>query len=85
VQFIHELTRHPENARELVTCGGLRVLVDLLTLAHLHTGRAVIPTQSNVIEAGEGMTRNDSPEWYYMQGGVKTGPVGFREVRHLLF
>jgi len=83
VLFVQQLSRHPENSRELVGCGGLKVLVDLLTLAHLHTSRAVIPTQSNVIEAGEGMERTDCPEWYYMRGGEKLGPVGFKELKNL--
>jgi len=73
---------HKENSRELVNCGGLKILVDLLTLAHLHTSRAMVPTQSNVIEAGADMKHEDSPEWYYMskENNEKVGPVGFQEV-----
>lgn len=60
------------------------MLVDIVTLAHLHTSRAVIPTQSNVIEAGD-MKHEDSPEWYYMckESNEKVGPVGFQEVYRL--
>lgn len=44
--------------------------------------RAVIPTQTNVIEASPDMRHADSPEWYYMPKDQheKTGPVGFQEV-----
>lgn len=51
--------------REVVEAGGVRVLTDLLTLAHLHISRAVTPTQTNVIEAGTDMARDSEKEWYY--------------------
>ena len=41
---------------------GIRILVDLLTLAHMHTSRAVVPTQTNVIEAGCDMKRESEKE-----------------------
>ena len=53
------------NVREAVEAGGVRVLTDLLTLAHLHVNRAVTVTQSNVIEASPDMTRDSEKEWYY--------------------
>lgn len=43
----------------------MRILSDLLTLAHLHVSRAVMPTQSNVIEASPDMARDTEKEWYY--------------------
>lgn len=45
--------------------GGVRILSDLLTLAHLHINRAVMPTQTNVIEASPDMARDSEKEWYY--------------------
>ena len=37
---------HPQrNVKEMMDVNGIRVLVDLLTLAHLHTARAVVPFQ----------------------------------------
>lgn len=33
------------NVKEMMDVNGIRVLVDLLTLAHLHTTRAVVPFQ----------------------------------------
>lgn len=34
-----------KNVKEMMDVNGIRVLVDLLTLAHLHTSRAVVPLQ----------------------------------------
>ncbi len=65
---------------------GIRCLVDLLTLAHLHTSRAMVPMQSNVIEAGADMKRTSEKEWYF--GNVdkeRLGPYSYEEVKHGLF
>lgn len=63
--------------------GGIQILVDLMTLAHLHTSRAVIPTQTNVIEAGPGMKQIEEKEWYYHSEKGREGPVTFSEVKHV--
>lgn len=42
---------------------------------------AVVPTQSNVIEAGQNMTYDNEKEWYYGTGDERKGPVTFSEVR----
>ena len=34
-----------KNVKEMMDVNGIKVLVDLLTLAHLHTTRAVVPFQ----------------------------------------
>ena len=60
-----QLILEKKNVREVVEAGGARILVDLLTLAHLHVNRAVIPTQTNVIEASPDMARDSEKEWYY--------------------
>ena len=33
------------NVKDVMDANGIRILVDLLTLAHLHTSRATVPTQ----------------------------------------
>jgi hypothetical protein len=45
--------------------------------------RAMVPTQSNVIEAGPNMTRESEKEWHYNCSGERKGPVSFQEVRHI--
>ncbi len=36
------------NVKDIMDANGIRCLVDLLTLAHLHTSRATVPTQVSV-------------------------------------
>nr|CAD7426370.1 unnamed protein product [Timema monikensis] len=83
VQFIFKLILHRRNVKDIMDANGVRILVDLLTLAHLHTSRAVIPTQSNVIEAGPNMVRESEKEWHYGNSGERKGPVSFQEMRDL--
>ena len=45
VLFIDKLLFVRRNVKELLDANGIRVLVDLLTLAHMHTTRATVPTQ----------------------------------------
>lgn len=60
---------------------GVRLLIDLLTLAHLHVTRATVPMQSNVIEASPDMRRDTEKEWYYGNAEKeKLGPYSFEEV-----
>lgn len=85
IMFINKLILHERNVRDLLDAGGVRILVDLVTLAHLHTSRAVIPTQTNVIEAGPDMQQIQEKEWYYSTGedGGRKGPVSFNEIKEL--
>ncbi|XP_050693549.1 dnaJ homolog subfamily C member 13-like isoform X4 [Eriocheir sinensis] len=80
--FLNKLILEKSNVREVVEAGGIRILVDLLTLAHLHVSRAVTPTQTNVIEASPDMARDSEKEWYY-QGSTKerAGPFSFKELK----
>lgn len=77
---------HRRNVRELLEWNGIRILVDLMSLAHLHTSRAIVPTQSNVLEAAPNSGQGGGEkEWYYNidkgQGQVeRVGPVTFQEV-----
>ena len=50
VLFISKLILHKENVVDVLKASGLKTLVELITLAHLHTSRAVIPTQTQAIE-----------------------------------
>ncbi|KAB0803499.1 hypothetical protein PPYR_00469 [Photinus pyralis] len=83
LMFINKLILHHRNVCDFLEAGGIRILVDLLTLAHLHTSRAVIPTQTNVIEAGPGMQIVQEKEWYFNKDSVRQGPVSFQEVKDL--
>ncbi|XP_044264022.1 dnaJ homolog subfamily C member 13 [Tribolium madens] len=84
VLFINKLILHHRNVRDILESGGVRTLVDLMTLAHLHTSRAVIPTQTNVIEAGPGMQAVQEKEWYYnTEETGRNGPVSFQEIKDL--
>lgn len=50
-------------------------------MAHLHTNRAYVPTQTNVIEAAPDSSERDTEkEWYY---GNKVGPFSFKEMKEL--
>jgi len=65
---------------------GVKTLVDLLTLAHLHTTRATVPLQTNVIEAGADMQRESEKEWYYgNKDKERLGPFSYDEVRLVIW
>ncbi|XP_067003788.2 dnaJ homolog subfamily C member 13 [Anabrus simplex] len=84
VLFINKLILHRRNVKDIMAANGVRILVDLLTLAHLHTSRAVVPTQSNVIEAGPNVVNESEKEWHYLSNsGDKKGAVSFQEMRDL--
>lgn len=83
VLFINKLILHRRNVKDILDANGVRILVDLLTLAHLHTSRAVVPTQSNVIEAGPDMKAASEEEWHYGNGSERTGPVSFEKMKEL--
>ena len=62
--------------------GGLKVLIDLVTLAHLHTSRAQTPMQSNLLEAPQGIEFDVEKEWYYgNKEKERFGPFSFKEMR----
>lgn len=60
----------------LIFCTSFALYSDILTC----DCRAVVPTQNNVIEAGQGMTLDNEKEWYYSVGTEKKGPVTFQQV-----
>jgi len=46
--------------------------------------RAMVPSQSNVLECGPGMTRDQEKEWYYEVNNERKGPVSYKEVSQIL-
>nr|XP_050853264.1 dnaJ homolog subfamily C member 13 isoform X3 [Vespula vulgaris] len=83
VMFIKKLILHRRNVKEIMDQNGVRALVDLLTLAHLHTSRAVVPTQTNVIEAGPQQERIMEKEWYYNDSDTRKGPISLKDLKNL--
>ncbi|XP_064489524.1 dnaJ homolog subfamily C member 13-like [Ornithodoros turicata] len=82
--FISKLILNKKNVKILVDTDGVKILVDFVTLAHLHTNRAVIPTQINVIEASPEMMVGTEKEWYYDKGEQdRHGPYSFAEMKEL--
>ena len=57
MMFVDKLLYHKTNVKLFLDAGGIRVLVDLVTLAHLHTTRAYVPLQTTAIEASADMDR----------------------------
>ncbi|KAG8009572.1 DnaJ-like protein subfamily C member 13, partial [Nibea albiflora] len=45
ILFLNKLILNTKNVKEVMDSNGVRILVDLLTLAHLHTNRATVPLQ----------------------------------------
>ncbi|CAF0754857.1 unnamed protein product [Brachionus calyciflorus] len=80
LMFIDSLILNKSNVKEIIDGNGIRTLVDLVVLAHLHTSRAYVPTQTNVIEASADMERETEKEWYY---GSKIGPYSLKEMKEL--
>ncbi|XP_035660587.1 dnaJ homolog subfamily C member 13-like isoform X3 [Branchiostoma floridae] len=82
VLFLNKLILNKRNVKELMDANGVKILVDLLTLAHLHTSRAVVPTQTNVIEASPDMMRESEKEWYYGNADKeRLGPYSINEMK----
>ena len=86
VCVLAQLVNEPKNIKAILDTDGLRSLIDLLPLAHLHTRRAVLATQSNVIEAGQDMQRpaDKEKEWYYANAaGERMGPFSLNEMKEM--
>ncbi|KAH0627267.1 hypothetical protein JD844_002784 [Phrynosoma platyrhinos] len=81
ILFLNKLILNKKNVKELMDSNGIKILVDLLTLAHLHTSRATVPLQSNVIEASPDMKRESEKEWYFGNADKeRSGPYSFNEL-----
>lgn len=92
IVFISKLILNPLNVKQFIDANGVRILVDLVTLAHLHRNRATIQTHSsNVIEASADMLDKESAlhkEWFYTAdsqtgNSEKVGPFSFKEMSKL--
>uniref|UniRef100_A0A182NJR4 J domain-containing protein n=1 Tax=Anopheles dirus TaxID=7168 RepID=A0A182NJR4_9DIPT len=84
--LIKNLVLHKSNCRALTD--HVNYLVDLITLAHLHKGRATLNTKTNVIEAGPNMKLHEEKDWYYNverenEKPERCGPVTFSELKEL--
>ncbi|CAG05511.1 unnamed protein product [Tetraodon nigroviridis] len=82
ILFLNKLILNKKNVKEMMDSNGVRILVDLLTLAHLHTSRATVPLQSNVLEASPDMKRESEKEWYFGNADKeRRGPFSFEEMQ----
>lgn len=84
LMFISKLIHNHRNVRDIIDCGGIKTLIQLMCLAHLHISRAQVPLASNVLESSSTMTRESEKEWYYgKQDKEKVGPYSFNEIKDL--
>lgn len=84
LMFIDKLLFHKKNIKLFLDANGMKILIDLLTLAHLHTTRAYVPTQTNVIEAAPDNEEGGEKEWYFgNRDKEREGPYSFREMKEL--
>ncbi|XP_058231751.1 dnaJ homolog subfamily C member 13-like isoform X4 [Hemibagrus wyckioides] len=82
ILFLNKLILNKKNVKDIIDSNGVRILVDLLTLAHLHTSRATVPLQSNVLEAAPDMKRESEKEWYFGNADKeRRGPFSFEEIQ----
>uniref|UniRef100_A0A3B5MJC4 J domain-containing protein n=1 Tax=Xiphophorus couchianus TaxID=32473 RepID=A0A3B5MJC4_9TELE len=82
ILFLNKLILHKKNVKDVMDSNGVRIMVDLLTLAHLHTSRATVPLQSNVLEASPDMKREGEKEWYFGNADKeRRGPFSFEEMQ----
>ncbi|XP_059801619.1 dnaJ homolog subfamily C member 13 isoform X4 [Hypanus sabinus] len=82
ILFLNKLILNKKNVKDIMDSTGVRILVELLTLAHLHTSRATVPLQSNVIEAAPDMKRDSEKEWYFGNADKeRLGPYSFEEMK----
>lgn len=52
IMFIDKILYHKANTKLFLENNGMKLMVDMLTLAHLHTTRAYVPTQVRPIAVG---------------------------------
>ncbi|XP_030387822.1 dnaJ homolog subfamily C member 13 isoform X2 [Scaptodrosophila lebanonensis] len=86
INLISCLVLEKSNCRALID--HVQCLVDLITLAHLHKGRAQLNTKTNVIEAGPNMQAYEEKDWYYNiekdgQKPERQGPITYSELKEL--
>ncbi|KRZ86633.1 DnaJ -like protein subfamily C member 13 [Trichinella sp. T8] len=75
-----------ENVKQIIMAGGVELLVDMISLAHLSAGKTSVGfEQSNIIQCSETMKRDDSKEWYCLKEGEseKCGPYSFHHMKKM--
>ncbi|KRX97099.1 DnaJ -like protein subfamily C member 13, partial [Trichinella pseudospiralis] len=79
IDVISKLCLCKENVKQIINAGGVELLVDMISLAHLVGEKTLICFESNVIECSKTLSRDRSEEWYYMKEGEeeKVGPYSF--------
>ncbi|KRY71181.1 DnaJ -like protein subfamily C member 13, partial [Trichinella pseudospiralis] len=79
IDVISKLCLCKENVKQIINAGGVELLVDMISLAHLFGKKTLICFESNVIECSKTLSRDRSEEWYYMKEGEeeKVGPYSF--------
>lgn len=81
LMFIDKLLYNKQNVKLFLDTNGVRVLVDLVTLAHLHTQRAYVPLQTSALEASPDQLKDTEKEWHYSnKDKEREGPYSFGEV-----
>ncbi|CAJ0944421.1 unnamed protein product, partial [Mesorhabditis belari] len=84
ILLLSKLVLNKSNARELLGVELVRLLVELASLAHLHTNRATLNNQSNVIEATPNQMGEGPAEWYYqVKKDDRHGPFSFPKMKEL--
>ena len=86
LEFLAVLLRNTKNVKLFIDAGGLRALTDLVTLAHLHTTRANVPLQNDMIQASNSQLADDEAEWYYSMSKdskERKGPIGFVKLKEM--
>ena len=91
VIFIEKLMLHRDNVKYVINAGGVKLLIDIVTLAHLQKNRPKTTVlQKNAIIAGEELEAEmEEKEWYYgtTQGGTgeqeRQGPVSLSDLKRL--
>nr|CCC48508.1 putative endosomal trafficking protein RME-8, fragment [Trypanosoma vivax Y486] len=84
--FIAQLIRARVNVKLFLNCDGLKLLVDMLPLAHLHVDRPQIVCATNAIECSGDSAfdlQDHEKEWYYVKDNEKQEPVTYTCLKQL--
>ena len=84
--FLDKLILHSDNVSSVIQANGIKILLELLPLAHLHTSRAVMKSQNTTAIEASSETTNESQEkeWYYGNADKeRNGPISFHELKDL--
>lgn len=85
MMFLDKLMLNKDNVPAVIQSNGIRILLDLLPLAHLHSTRAVLNSMSMAIEANpDTVGGHQEKEWYYGNADKeRNGPISFNELKDL--